>query len=119
MGLFHSPNPASCGIAELDSDQKVVAFSEKPENPQSSLANAGIYMASQEIFGYFPQTPPEPLESVMDFGHHVLPLLAGSMYGYPISEYLRDIGTLESYRQALTEWPESLTVNNEGMDTNT
>ncbi len=105
MGLFHSPNPASCGIAELDSDQKIVAFTEKPENPRSSLANAGIYMASQEIFGYFPDAPTEP-GSVLDFGHHVLPLLAGRMYGYPIAEYLRDIGTLESYRQALTEWPD-------------
>ena len=107
MGLFHSPNPASCGIAELDSDQKIVAFSEKPEKPQSSLANAGIYMASREIFACFPATPPNPSGSVLDFGHHVLPLLAGRMYGYPITEYLRDIGTIESYRQALTEWPES------------
>jgi len=107
MGLFHSPNPASCGIAELDSDQKIVAFSEKPEKPQSSLANAGIYMASREIFACFPAAPPNPSGSVLDFGHHVLPLLAGRMYGYPITEYLRDIGTIESYRQALTEWPES------------
>jgi mannose-1-phosphate guanylyltransferase len=107
MGLFHSPNPASCGIAELDSDQKIVAFSEKPERPQSSLANAGIYMASREIFACFPAAPPNPSGSVLDFGHHVLPLLAGRMYGYPITEYLRDIGTIESYRQALTEWPES------------
>jgi mannose-1-phosphate guanylyltransferase len=105
MGLFHASNPASCGIAELDPDRKIVAFTEKPENPLSDLANAGIYMASREIFGYFPQAPPEPSGSVLDFGHHVLPLLTGRMYGYPIAEYLRDIGTLESYRQALTEWP--------------
>ncbi len=107
MGLFHSPNPASCGIAELDSDQKVIAFTEKPENPQSTLANAGIYMASKEIFGYIPEAPPKPSDAVLDFGHHVLPHLTGRMYGYPITEYLRDIGTLESYRQALAEWPES------------
>jgi mannose-1-phosphate guanylyltransferase len=110
MGLFHSPNPAFCGIAELDPDQKIVGFTEKPENPKSSLANAGIYMASQEIFGYFPDAPTEP-GSVLDFGHHVLPLLTGRMYGYPIAEYLRDIGTLESYRQALTEWPGSLKIS--------
>jgi len=105
MGLFHSPNPASCGIAELDSDQKIVAFSEKPEKPQSNLANAGIYMASQEIFECFPKPPQKP-GAVLDFGHHILPLLAGRMYGYPITEYLRDIGTIESYQQALTEWPD-------------
>lgn len=103
MGLFHSPNPASCGIAELDSDQKIVAFTEKPEKPKSNLANAGIYVASKKIFEYFPEAPPES-GSVLDFGHHVLPLLAGRMYGCPIAEYLRDIGTIESYQQALTEW---------------
>jgi len=105
MGLFHSSNPSACGIAELDPDQKIVAFSEKPVEPRSDLANAGIYMASREIFEYFPEASPNPLNSVLDFGHHVLPLLAGRMYGFPIAEYLRDIGTIESYRQALTEWP--------------
>jgi mannose-1-phosphate guanylyltransferase len=104
MGLFHAPNPSACGIAELDSDQKILAFTEKPENPESNLANAGIYMASREIFEYFPQTPSKS-GSVLDFGHHVLPRLVGRMYGYPIVGYLRDIGTIESYELALAEWP--------------
>lgn len=104
MGLFHAPDPSACGIAELDSDRKILAFIEKPENPKSNLANAGIYMASREIFECFPEAPSKP-GSVLDFGHHVLPLLAGRMYGYPITEYLRDIGTIESYQRALTEWP--------------
>lgn len=105
MALFRAPNPGACGIAELDSDQKILAFTEKPENPKSNLANAGIYMASQEIFEFFPSTPLETSASVLDFGQHVLPLLAGRMYGYPITEYLRDIGTIESYQHALAEWP--------------
>ena len=106
MGLFHAPNPASCGIAELDADQRITAFTEKPEKPKSDLANAGIYMASREIFGCFPKALSDT-GSVLDIGHHVLPLLIGRMYGYPITEYLRDIGTIESYRLALKEWPVS------------
>lgn len=106
MGLFHAPNPAACGIAELDTEQRITAFTEKPESPRSDLANAGIYVASQEIFEYFPEQPSES-ESVLDIGHHILPRLVGSMYGYPVAEYLRDIGTIESYRQALMEWPNS------------
>jgi mannose-1-phosphate guanylyltransferase len=62
-------------------------------------------MASQEIFEFFPSTSLDISASVLDFGHHILPLLAGRMYGYPIAEYLRDIGTIESYQQALAEWP--------------
>ena len=108
MALFHAPNPEACGIAELDSDQKILSFVEKPKAPQSSLANAGIYMASQEIFHYFPEkslkTPGS--NSVLDLGHHVLPLLTGKMFGYIIHEYLRDIGTIESSHLALEEWPQ-------------
>ncbi len=112
MGLFHSSDPAACGIAELDPDRKIVKFVEKPVNPRGDLANAGIYLVSREIFAFIPETPPRPSEAVLDFGHHVLPLLTGRMYGYPITEYLRDIGTLESYRQALAEWPESRVICN-------
>lgn len=104
MGLFHSPTPAACGIAELDADRKIVAFTEKPETPKSDLANAGLYMASREIFDFIPDAPPDPASPLLDFGHHVLPLLTGRMFGYPIAEYLRDIGTVESYRKALAEW---------------
>jgi mannose-1-phosphate guanylyltransferase len=104
MGLFHASNPSACGIAELDSDQRILSFTEKPERPKSNLANAGIYMASQEIFERFPEAPTKP-GSILDFGHHILPLLVSRMHGYPITEYLRDIGTIESYHQALTEWP--------------
>ena len=106
MGLFRTPNPAACGIAELDAEQRITAFTEKPENPNSDLANAGIYMASRDIFGCFPKALSGTV-SVLDIGHHVLPLLIGRMYGYPITEYLRDIGTIESYRKALKEWPVS------------
>ena len=49
MGLFHAPKPSACGIAELDSDQRILAFTEKPENPISNLAYAGI---CQVTFGF-------------------------------------------------------------------
>jgi len=101
MGLFHAPNPRACGIAVLDDAGKIVAFTEKPESPASDLANAGVYVASKELFDFFPVIAPL---GVFDFGHHVLPSLAGRMFGYFISEYLKDIGTLESYHAALDQW---------------
>ena len=105
MGLFHAPHPRACGIAEVDSDGRILGFEEKPETPRSDLANAGIYMTSPEIFRYFPEMPAATPEFVLDFGRHVLPRLSGRMYGYLIPDYLRDIGTLESYHLALAEWP--------------
>ena len=106
MGLIRASNPSACGIAEMDAQGKITAFIEKPENPKSNLANAGIYVASHEIFDYFPEPNEHLKEGVLDFGYHILPCLTGYMYGYEIREYLRDIGTIESYDQAIKEWPE-------------
>ena len=44
MVLFRAPNPRACGIAELDEQGRVVSFVEKPEQPASDLANAGLYV---------------------------------------------------------------------------
>lgn len=55
-------------------------------------------------------------DDVLDFGHHVLPLLAGSMLGYHVQPYfLKDIGTPHAYQGALAQWPqkkEALAKNN-------
>lgn len=104
MGLFHAENPSACGIARLDSERKITSFVEKPENPVSDLANAGIYMATSEIFDYFALLSSDLKKDVLDLGHDLLPLLSGKMYGYLIPEYLRDIGTIESYLMGLKEW---------------
>ena len=102
MGLFYSPNPSECGIAVMDAENKIVEFIEKPQNPLGNLANGGIYITTSEIFSFIPETTGAPI----DMGFDVLPALAGKMFGYEIKEYLRDIGTPESYDLALNEWPQ-------------
>lgn len=104
MGLMHAPDPKACGIATLDAGGRIVDFVEKPEHPPSDLANCGVYIASQGIFDHSPQELNDTGQ-VFDLGHHLLPLLSGKMYGYPIEDYLRDIGTPQAYRLALAEWP--------------
>lgn len=101
MGLFKSPNPRECGIAVMDPENKIVKFIEKPQNPLGNLANGGIYISTGEIFRFIPETTGAPI----DMGFNVLPALIGKMFGYEIKEYLRDIGTPESYHMALNEWP--------------
>ncbi len=110
MALFRAPDPRACGIAELDQQYRIVRFTEKPQEPASNLANAGIYVANREIFSYFPESG-DFANAVMDFGTDVLPRLAGRMYGYEINAYLKDIGTVAAYHQALQEWP-ALAGNN-------
>jgi mannose-1-phosphate guanylyltransferase len=105
MGLFQAPDPHACGIAVLDPAGRIVKFVEKPARPQSNWANAGIYVASPQIFDYFPPYEETPGHTVLDLGYHVLPRLTGKAFGWQFNGYLRDIGTVASYRQALEEWP--------------
>ena len=104
MGLIHAPVPRECGIVKLDNTQKIVSFIEKPNNPASDLANGGVYVATPEIFSFFTDSCIRQTDTVCDLGFHLFPKLVGKMYGYEIKEYLRDIGTIESYDAAIREW---------------
>lgn len=103
MGLIQAPDPRACGVAVLDDTGKIVEFVEKPENPRSDLANAGVYVATCELFDHFPSPRFAPRD-IVDLGYHVLPNLTGRMFGYRIREYLKDIGTVEAYHTALDQW---------------
>ena len=104
MALIKAPNPSACGIVTLDADNRIVNFVEKPQRPESDLANGGIYISTADIFQYM-QDCGENTDGVQDLGHHILPRLTGRMYGFPIAPYyLKDIGTPEAYREALNQW---------------
>ena len=98
MALFRTNRPKECGIAALDGNDKIIEFEEKPAEPKSNLANAGIYVCSGNIFKYMPD------EGFLDFGKDVLPKLVGRMYGWEIKDYLLDIGTMENYEKAQKDW---------------
>lgn len=100
MGLFRSDEPTRCGIAEVEGDESdglIVGFEEKPPHPRSNLANAGLYVTDARIIDRIPETRPA------DFGHDVLPALAGSMRGHLLRGRLIDVGTRASYEQAQRE----------------
>ncbi|MDD5570020.1 MAG: nucleotidyltransferase family protein [Bacteroidales bacterium] len=98
MALFKTNNPKTCGIAELDKNNTVVDFVEKPKLPKSNLANAGVYIAKPEVLDLIPTL------EVTDFGYHVLPQLVGKMKGYIINDFLIDIGTIENLKKAEENW---------------
>jgi mannose-1-phosphate guanylyltransferase len=88
---YPTDEPQRCGILELDKNDKVISFEEKPKFPRSNFANAGIHVASRELIDFIPEKLPA------DLGFHVLPNLVGKMYGYVTDEYIQDIGTPEAY----------------------
>ncbi len=94
MALFRTPYPKKCGIATLDADARVTAFIEKPDHPESDLANAGLYVLSSEAWHEIVDM------GAFDFGFDVIPKFVGRMRGYAHPGYHRDIGTHESLAQA-------------------
>ena len=94
LAVFNVPNPHECGIVEMDEQSSILSFKEKPQNPVSNLAFAGIMISSQKLMRYFPE------RDIFDLGHDVLPFLAGNASGFIIEDYLIDIGTPEKLNQA-------------------
>jgi len=94
LALLRVPNPKECGIVELDENSSVISFNEKPENPVSDLAFAGIMLSNRNLKNYFPE------HDCFDLGFDVLPRVTGYASGYIMNEYLLDIGTYKKLEQA-------------------
>lgn len=99
MGVNKVANPHQCGIVTVDQEGVVQGFVEKPANPAGDLAFSGILLATPAIFEAIPKRIPS------DIGFDVLPKLVGRMAAYPVSDYLVDIGTPDSYQYAQGTWP--------------
>lgn len=96
MGTFAAEFPEKCGIAEVDDQGLIQGFVEKPEQPTSNCAAAGIYVATPRIFDYFPESG---ADEQLDLGFDVIPKLLGHMRQYPINLVI-DIGTHENLKKA-------------------
>lgn len=99
LGVYQVPDPRRCGIAVVDPSGRISRFVEKPTEPPSNLAFAGILIGTPKLLEMIPYKRPA------DIGFDVLPHLAGQMFAYHIPEFLRDIGTIENYQQAQLDWP--------------
>jgi NDP-sugar pyrophosphorylase family protein len=102
VALYHEPHPESKGIVELDENDQILRFKEKPkpEEITSHWANAGIYICEPEVLEHI------PADTFYDFGHDLFPTLIEKsipLYGYKMEDYLLDIGTHETYAKAQTD----------------
>jgi mannose-1-phosphate guanylyltransferase len=99
MLLFHAENPSACGIAELDEDGRIVSFVEKPRDPVSDLANAGVYVLDAAAYREIAAM------RAFDLGFDVLPAFVGRMRGRVLEGYHLDIGSPEALAQARGDAP--------------
>lgn len=91
------------GILTTDENNRIVKFTEKPKDPDSTKASMGIYVFSKQKLLEYLRTDEEDENSSKDFGKNVIPamLAAGeSMYAYPFEGYWKDVGTIGSLWEA-------------------
>jgi glucose-1-phosphate adenylyltransferase len=104
------------GVMEVDSNRRIVAFEEKPQNPKPipgdpahCLASMGIYVFNTNFL--FEQLCQDATNgtSAHDFGKNIIPSLIQSkmVRAFPFQDkntgrslYWRDVGTLDSYYEA-------------------
>ena len=99
MLLFRAPDPRACGIAEIDDDGRITSFVEKPKEPRSDLANAGVYIVSADAYREIAGL------RAFDLGFEVLPRFVGRMRGWTWEGYYLDIGTPVALEKARRDAP--------------
>jgi glucose-1-phosphate adenylyltransferase len=87
------------GIMNVDENDVIYEFEEKPKHPKSNLASMGIYIFTwAKLREYLMADEADP-NSVNDFGKNVIPamLAAGEvMSAYRFQGYWKDVGTINS-----------------------
>ena len=98
LTVFRARRPSECGIVEV-ADGRVVGFVEKPADPPSDLANAGLYAFDPRLLDEIPEPLPR------DIGFDLLPLLVGRAGAVELgNSFFLDIGTLAALDLARNAW---------------
>ena len=102
MALKRVSNPKGYGVVIVDAKGGISQLLEKPEPSQitSNIVNTGIYILEPDVLNYM-QT-----DTKYDFSYDIFPALLqdkAPIFGYLANQYWRDIGTIQSYEQAIVD----------------
>jgi len=91
------------GIMNVDKNDVIVEFDEKPKNPKSNLASMGIYIFNWKTLRKYLLEDEKDSSSEHDFGKNIIPNYLNSgkkLQAYRFKGYWRDVGTLASLHEA-------------------
>lgn len=91
------------GLLTVSRGYRVTSYMEKPDKPQSNLANMGVYLFNRELLDHLLWDDHQLTTSSHDFGKDILPNLVNSdaqVFGFPYTGYWMDVGTVKSYWQS-------------------
>lgn len=102
IALTQVEDPSAFGVVPTNEDKQVIAFVEKPskELAPSNWINAGIYVLSREFLDLIPSG----LQVSIERETFPKAIVECSMYALESNEYWLDIGTIEKYLQAHTDF---------------
>ena len=87
------------GIMNVDENDQVYEFEEKPKQPKSNLASMGIYVFTwSKLRRYLIEDEANP-DSSNDFGKNIIPAMLGAsekLMAYRFHGYWKDVGTINS-----------------------
>jgi NDP-sugar pyrophosphorylase family protein len=103
VAMFFRSDVCSSGVAEIDSDDRIRRFVEKPVGNEisSNWVNAGIVVSEPSLLDYI------PLDRASDLGRDVFPAMLAdqkSIVGYRMTEPLYWIDTPEDYERTRAEF---------------
>jgi len=87
------------GIMDVDADDRITRFTEKPKKAGSTLASMGIYVFNTKFLLHRLEEDAREVSSAHDFGKNIIPRMVGrdQIFAYPFSGYWVDVGTISAY----------------------
>jgi glucose-1-phosphate adenylyltransferase len=87
------------GILDVDANDRITRFTEKPKQAVSRLASMGIYVFNTEFLLHRLEEDARDAASTHDFGKNIIPRMVGSdrLFAYPFKGYWVDVGTIAAY----------------------
>lgn len=89
------------GVIELHRNERQISqIKEKPMRPATTLVSTGLYIFPPEVFSYIRDLAmTKPGDNLGEIIHHILAF--SPVYSYLFKGVWFDIGTIESYKEAL------------------
>jgi glucose-1-phosphate thymidylyltransferase len=92
------------GVVELSGD-RIVALTEKPTEPKSTLVSTGIYLLPRESLGLFSEYLNHEGSNHDSMGYFIAWLIQRTeVRGYVHKGEWYDIGTLDTYKKVFDEY---------------
>jgi len=87
------------GIMDVDAEERIIRFTEKPKRSESTLASMGIYVFNTRFLLRRLEQDAANANSAHDFGKNIIPKMVDhdKVFAYPFAGYWVDVGTISAY----------------------